>query len=186
MSNKMEIDAAMAQLEAGKFSFQMVDAIKDHVARLEKETDVLRACNSDALSEMKRQEYAIWRLETEACRLNAKIYALLKVNAISELVCRESAVAAVKLREFLDVSAKAAQKALERGVADIKAGKPQAELTRVSGAIIALVRENAPTEQQIREAIVQIEPHLEELKKRIGPAVDKMTAYLSNLKKTFA
>ena len=41
MSEKMKIDVALANLEAGKFSFRMVDAIKDHISRVENELAVV-------------------------------------------------------------------------------------------------------------------------------------------------
>lgn len=186
MSNRMNIDAAMAQLEAGKFSFQMVDAIKEHVAALASEVEVLRASQADAASEIKRREYAVWRLEAEACKLNARIHALVRANAFSELLCRESAAVSVKLAGYAEVAARAGRAAFARAMADIEAGKPQAELARLHAALLTLIREHAPTEQQIREAVAQIEPYLETAKKRLGPSVEKMAAYLSNMKKNFA
>jgi hypothetical protein len=186
MSDSMKIDAALAQLEAGKFSFQMVDAIKNHVAGLEQELTALRAAGDDAAAEIKRQEYAIWRLENEARKLNTTIHALLRANAITEIACRESAALSVKLGEYLRVAAKLGQAALERAIADFKAGKPQAELAKANAALMAFVKEHAPTEQQVRDAIAQIEPQTEAMKKRLGPSVEKLSAYVSNLKKTFA
>ncbi|GLI94508.1 hypothetical protein [Methylocystis echinoides] len=186
MSDNMKIDAALVQLEAGKFSFQMVDAIKDHVAGLEKEMAALRASQDNAITEMKRQEYAIWRLEAEARKLNATIYALLKANAMTEIVCRESAALSVKLGEYLAIGAQLGRAALERAIADIQAGKPQAELAKANATLRAFVKEHGPTEQQIRDAIAQIEPQIDAMKKRLGPSVEKMSAYVSNLKKNVA
>ncbi len=186
MSDKMKIDVAMAQLEAGKFSFQMVELIKDHLAGLEKEMEVLRAAHTDAMTEIKRQEYANVRLEAETRKLNGRIYALLKANAFSELFCREAAVLSAKLGEYLDMSAAILRKALERTVEDFRAGKPQAELAKASAAVQAFVREHAPTEQQINEVMSQMGPYLETAKKRIGPSLEKVTAYVSNLKRNFA
>jgi hypothetical protein len=40
MSGKMKIDRAVTNLAAGNFSFQMVDAIKDHIGKLENELGV--------------------------------------------------------------------------------------------------------------------------------------------------
>lgn len=186
MSSMMKFDVAMAQLEAGKFSFQMVDAIKDHVARLEAEMEVLRACHADAIWELKRQEYATWRLEAETRKLNDKIHALVRANEITALVRRESAALSVKARAYLALSARVARSALDQAIADIQAGKPQAELARAHAALRAFVSAHAPSEQEMRDFAKQIEPHLDALRKRLGPSIEKTAAYLSNLKKTAA
>lgn len=186
MSDKMKFDVAMAQLEAGKFSFQMVELIKEHLAGLEKEMESLRASHADAITEIKRQEYANFRLEAETRKLNGKIYALLKANAFSEIFCRETAVLSVKLGEYLKLSAALMRKALERIVEDFKAGKPQAEFEKARAVFLAFVKEHAPTEQQINEFMSQIAPHLEAAKKRVGPSLEKVAAYVSNLKRNFA
>jgi hypothetical protein len=186
MSDKMKFDVAMAQLEAGKFSFQMVEAIKEHFDSLEREADVLRASHADAIIEIKRQEFARFRLETEARKLNGVIHALLKANAFSELFCRESAVLSAKLRDYLSLFAREARPLLERVIEEIKAGKPQAEVAKASAAVLALVKEHAPTEQEIRDVVSQMGPHLEAARKRVGPQLEKITAYVSNLKRNFA
>lgn len=186
MSDKMKIDVALAQLEAGRFSFQMVESIKEHLVGLEKEMEVLRASHADAVTEIKRHEYANFRLEAETRKLNGIIYALLKANAFSEIFCREAAVLSVKLGEYLNLSAALLRKALERTVEEFKAGKPQAEFAKASAAFLAFVREHAPTEQQINEFMAQMAPHLEAAKKRVGPSLEKVAAYVSNLKRNFA
>ena len=56
MPNEMKIDAALADLEAGKFSFRMVDAIKNHVQRLESELEVTRSLHASAVRELKLQD----------------------------------------------------------------------------------------------------------------------------------
>ncbi|MGE5368802.1 MAG: hypothetical protein ACM3PD_04285 [Chloroflexota bacterium] len=186
MSDQMKFDVAMAQLEAGKFSFQMVESIKERLDGLEKEMEALRASHADAINEIRRQEYANFRLEAEARKLNGRIYALMKANAFSELFCRESAVLAAKLGEYMSLSADIARKALEWAVEEVKAGKPQAEVAKASAAVLAFAREHAPTEQQISEFMAQMGPYLEAGKKRVGPAIEKVTAYVSNLKRNFA
>jgi hypothetical protein len=186
MSDKMKIDVAMANLTAGKFSFQMVEAIQEHVARLERQIEVSQACHAEAIWDLKRQEYANWRLETETRKLNAKIHALIRANALTEVVCRESASLWAKLAEYAAVSAEVARKGLEQAAADIKSGKTQADLARAAASLQALVREHAPTEQAVREMTSRIEPYLEAVKKRVGPSLEKTAAYVSHLKKTAA
>lgn len=103
MASKMEIELALANLEAGKFSFRMVDAIKEHIDRLENELNVVRGLHASAVNDLRRQELAAWRLEGELKNLNAKIYALLKANMLTEQAFRGMAAVAVKMREYLQV-----------------------------------------------------------------------------------
>lgn len=49
MPGEMKIDAALADLEAGKFSFRMVDAIKNHFNKLECELEVTRSPHASAV-----------------------------------------------------------------------------------------------------------------------------------------
>lgn len=87
MSNEMQVEAALANLEAGRFSFRTVGAIKSHIEKMERELTVVQELHGDAIRELKRQEYAIWRLESELTRSNARVYALIRANALSEATC---------------------------------------------------------------------------------------------------
>jgi hypothetical protein len=106
MASKMEIEFALSDLEAGKFSFRMVDAIKEHVDKLENELEVVRSLHADAISDLRRQELTNWRLEGEVRKLNAKIYALLKANMLTETAIREMTAVAIKMAEFLRLAKK--------------------------------------------------------------------------------
>lgn len=107
MATKTEGERALADLAAGKFSFEMVDAIKDHVSALDSElqrvnTELQRvsALHERAVNEARQQEYTIFRLEADLRKLNARLYALLKANALTEIALRQAnAFMAIALRE---------------------------------------------------------------------------------------
>jgi hypothetical protein len=107
MATKTEGERALADLAAGKFSFEMVDAIKDHVSALDSElqrvsTELQRvsALHERAVNETRQQEYTISRLEADLRKLNARVYALLKANALTEITLRQAnAFMAIALRE---------------------------------------------------------------------------------------
>jgi len=108
MTGKMEIELAVSNLKAGKFSFRMVDAILDHldklgneVAGLENELAVARSLHASAVSDLRRQELANWRLESEMRKLNANIYALIKANILTETALRETKIVATKMGDYL-------------------------------------------------------------------------------------
>ena len=50
MASNMEIELALTNLEAGKFSFRMVDAIKDRLEKLENEVTLLRGLHGAAMN----------------------------------------------------------------------------------------------------------------------------------------
>lgn len=111
MVTKPEGKQALADLAAGKFSFEMVDAIKDHVGALE--TDLARvttemervsALHARAVNESRQQEYRISRLEGELRTLNARVYALLKANAVTQTALDAAKRGAVSFVEFLPVA----------------------------------------------------------------------------------
>jgi hypothetical protein len=187
MSNEMNVQAALAKLEAGKFSFQMVDAIKNHVSKLENELEVARSLHASAIRELKLQEYANWRLEGELRKLNGKIYALLKANMLTEKAYREMTTVVVKGGEFFDVSKKFAGFALERATAYLKSGKLQSQLIDAKAKLLELLEANMPTEKDLREMrlqAVKAGEHIDPLKKRIASFAQKATAYLSTLHKS--
>ncbi|HEY8212571.1 MAG TPA: hypothetical protein VIG36_00340 [Methylocystis sp.] len=107
MATKTEGERALADLAAGKFSFEMIDAIKDHVSALDSEllrvsTELQRvsALHERAVNETRQQEYTISRLEADLRKLNARVYALLKANALTEITLRQAnAFMAIALRE---------------------------------------------------------------------------------------
>ncbi len=91
MAMKLEGRRALADLAAGKFSFEMVDAIKDHVGALETELERVRteaertgALYERAVNAARQQEYKILRLEADLRMANERVYALLKANALTQ------------------------------------------------------------------------------------------------------
>jgi hypothetical protein len=186
MSTEIKIEAALAELEAGKFSFRMVDAIKTHVAQLECELDVIRGLHASAIHELNLQEYANWRLERDLKRSNAKIYALLQANMVTERAYRKMAPIAIELRYYVDASVKAIRAALERGVTDLKSGKLQSRLADDTSKLYELLKNHAPTEETSREMqawVIKIGEYIQVFKKRASATVLSATAYLSSLRK---
>ena len=186
MSIEMKIEAALAKLEAGKFSFQMVDAIKNHVTQLERELDVIRDLHASAIRELKLQEYANWRLERDLKRSNAKIYTLLQANRVTESAYQAMAPIALKSRDSIDASAKAVGRALERGVADLKSGELQSRLADETAKLYQLLKTHAPREEIVREMrawAIKIGEYAQVFKKHASAAVASALAYLSSLHK---
>ena len=120
MASKMEIELALANLEAGKFSFRMVDAIKDRLEKLENEVTLLRGLHGELLGDLRQQQLANWRLEGEATRLNAKIHSLVRANALTEKASRatESVVSRTgeSLRLFQERATPWATRMLENAI----------------------------------------------------------------------
>lgn len=187
MSNEMKIHAALAKLEAGKFSFQMVDAIKSHVSKLENELEVARSLHASAIRELKCQEYHNWRLEGELSKLNSKIYALLKANMLTEKAYREMTPLVIKSGEFFEVAKKFAGLALERATAYLKAGKLQSQLIDANTKIYELLKANMPTEKDLREMkrhAIKVGEYFKALRKVIASSVERATSYLSTIHKS--
>lgn len=184
MSNEMKINAALANLEAGKFSFQMVDAITEHVRKLETELDAARSLHADIVHELKRQQYANWRLEGELRKLNAKIYAVLKANILTEIAYREMTFVATKIGEYFDVFKKSAGATLDRSIADLQSGKLQSRVVEESGRLYSKLKANMPTDEALQATTPYIEKYQDSLKKHLGASLEKAAAYISTLKKT--
>jgi peptidyl-tRNA hydrolase len=151
MSDNMKIDVALVHLEAGKFSFRMVDAIKDHISGLENELEVVRELHASAIRDLKRQEYANWRLEGELRKLNAKIYALLKANLLTEKAYAGMSFAALKMGVYVEVARKFAAAGLAQVMADVKSGKLQSQGADAAAKIYALLKEIMPTQSTLEE-----------------------------------
>jgi len=151
MSDKMKIDVALTNLEAGKFSFGMVDAIKDHISGLENELELARGRHDSVIGDIKLQQIANWRLEGELTKLNAQIYALLRANILTEKAYGGVAFVGMKTGEYAEVARKYAAAALEQVIADLKSGKLQSQLVDSSAKIYVLLREIMPTKSALRE-----------------------------------
>jgi hypothetical protein len=197
MSAEMNIDEALAQLEAGKFSFRMVDAVKGHIGRLESELDVVRALHASAVRDVKLQEYANWRLEREVARTNAKIHALVRANILMEKAEREIAPRAAALAHYGAASLEVGRSALERAAADYKSGKLQARAAESFSQLREWLDTLAPSPETIGEwraqgqkALQRLQPLVARLVAQLmaqaAAATEKASAYLSQLRKTSA
>jgi predicted translin family RNA/ssDNA-binding protein len=176
MPGEMKIDAALADLEAGKFSFRMADTIKNHVNKLESELEVTRSLHGSAVRELKLQEYANWRLQ-----------ALLTANILTEKAYRKMRPIAIEIGKYFSASLECAGAALERATANLKSGKFQSQLVDSSLKLYEFLRANAPTEEtfrEIRHYAIKMGEFFQVLKRHAAMGIARATAYLSDLHKT--
>lgn len=213
MATNTEGERALADLEAGKFSFPMVDSIRDHVNQLDAElqrarTELQRvnSLHEGALNQLRQQEYTILRLEGELRKLNARLYALLKANVLTELALRETKRGAVKFVEFLPVARHHTENGSKAAVAylstiDLKAkveaakAHPLTEKTLAWLANLDLRAEwtKLKTHPLTTKALSELQPaflkakdYLPVVQKRIAALVEKATAYIAELQKKAA
>ena len=177
MASKMEIELALANLEAGKFSFRMVDAITDRLEKLENEVTLLRSLEAESVNDLRHQQLATWRLEGEATRLNAKIYSLLKANALTEKASRATASVASRtgesLRLFQERATPAATRMLENAIDGIAA---------LAIKLISFThKDHKPASPAAR-----MEESLEILKKQAHASLEKASSQISSSGKTAA
>jgi hypothetical protein len=187
MPTEMKIHAALADLEAGKFSFRMVDAIKNHVQKLECELDVTRSLHASAVRDLKLQEYANWRLETELKSLNARIHALVRANILTEEAYRVMRPIAIEVGKYFTASLEFAGTGLEVAKANLKSGKFQSQLVESYSKLHEALTSITPTEktfQQIQPYAIKMGNAFQALEKHAATAIARATAYLSNLNKT--
>ena len=138
MATNTEGERALADLEAGKFSFPMVDSIRDHVNQLDAELQRVRtelqrvnSLHEGAVNQLRQQEFTILRLEGELRKLNARLYALLKANVLTEAALRETKRGAVKFVEFLPVARKHAEESSKAALAYLSTIDLQAKVEAV-------------------------------------------------------
>lgn len=188
MSNKVQIDDALAKLEAGKFSFQMVDAIKDHISRMESELQTVRMLHAEAIQDLQHHQYALWRLESEVQKLNAKIHSLVRTNLIVDKAGHAAAVAFARMAEYAEVSKNYAIETGRSVANDLRNGDllaPLAEAKAKAQALHARLLDEktvAEFEPYVRKAM----EGLEVARKRAHLMVERAAAYLSTLHKTAA
>jgi hypothetical protein len=187
MPGNIKIDVALADLEAGKFSFRMVDAIKNHIGKLESELEVTHSLHANAVRELKLQEYSNWRLEREITSLNARTQALLRANMLTENVCRMMKPIAVEIGKYFSASFDCAGAAFEKAMTYLKSDKPRAQLVDSSSKLYAFLKENAPTDETFQEIQYHAKKVAEPFKifgRHATAQVARATAYLSDLHKT--
>ncbi|PPC96972.1 MAG: hypothetical protein CTY36_11555 [Methylocystis sp.] len=213
MATNTEGERALADLEAGKFSFPMVDSIRDHVNQLEAElqrarTELQRvnSLHEGAVNQLRQQEFAILRLEGELRKLNARLYALLKANVLTEIALREVKRGAVKFVELLPVARKHAEEGSKAALAylstiDLRAkveavkAHPLTEKTLAWLANLDLRAEwtklkthplTTKALSELRPVLLKAKDYLPVVQKRIAALVEKATAYISELQKKAA
>jgi hypothetical protein len=187
MSDKLKIDVALANLEAGKFSFRTVDAVKGHISRLE--SDLVHRLHANALADFKRQELTNWRQEGELRKLNATIYALLRANMLTEKAYEGTTSLVIKMAEYFQVSRKFAGASFGRAMAILKSGKLKSQAADATSWIHALLKETLPTKDALERMTPYVSKavgYLEIFKKYAGAYLEKASAYLSTLHKTAA
>jgi hypothetical protein len=211
MVTKPEGKQALADLAAGKFSFEMVDAIKDHVgaietelARVTTEMERVGALHARAVNEALQQEYKIYRLEGELRALNARVYALLKANALTQTALDAAKRGAVSFVEFLSVAryyAEAGSQATLACLASIDfkgkfealkahpmTEKAQREFERLAAKFVEylpVARKHA--EAASKKALDYLSTvSLPAAKKQLGAVVEKASAYIADLQKKVA
>jgi hypothetical protein len=188
MADEMEIELALAHLEAGKFSFRMVDAIKNHVDKLENELAATRSQHASAVDDARRFELANWRLEAELTKLNAKIHALLKANALTELAVRTMAALAAKTAEFLEVLKKdglpKAKALAETAIREVTPVVVKASKTAVRELTPIVQKAAKMAAREMEPVAAKAGEYLQIAKKQAGVSFEKASAYLSNLHKS--
>ncbi|HTO80058.1 MAG TPA: hypothetical protein VMJ31_09830 [Methylocystis sp.] len=174
MASNMEIELALTNLEAGKFSFRMVDAIKDRLEKLEKEVTLLQGLQGGLLCDLRQQQIANWRLEGEATRLNAKIQSLLKANALAEQASRATASVASRTGESLRLLQERATPAATRML--------EKSIDAMAVLAVKLIR----FVHKAGSPAAKMEESLEILKKQANASLEKTSSQISASGKTAA
>jgi hypothetical protein len=206
MTVKTDIELALADLEAGKFSFRMVETIKNHVATLERDFATATSVQESAAKMLRQQEYTIARLEGELRKVNARVHALVKANALTETAMRESKRCALLLRDFLTVASRYAVALIKKAFAwlssiDYKAefekakSYPLAQNAQTSLANLDLQAEwkkftsHPVTEKALRElqaALGKAQEYLPVAQKQAAALIEKAAAFIADLTKKAA
>ena len=108
MTQDYNVDKALKDLDQGKFSFQMVDCIREHIQKQREELIELEGFKTRAKTDLAQYELKTIRLEQDLRVANTAIVRLLKTNALLEQgiaatkygVARFAEVAAPKIRQF--------------------------------------------------------------------------------------
>jgi hypothetical protein len=188
MSDNVQIDAALAKLEAGKFSFQMVEAIRAHIVRIEDELQTTTRLRAEAVQDLQRQELLVSRLEGDVRKLNGRIHALIKANILSEKADRAAAVALAKMAEYFEISKKYAIETARSVAADLKKGEMPAQLVqaREKAEILQARLFNEKTAAEFEPYLRKALEGLEIARKQALVMAERAAAYLSTLHKTAA
>jgi len=201
MSAKTDIELALADLEAGKFSFRMVETIKDYVSTLENDLACAKTESESAAKTLRQQEFTIARLEMELRKVNARVHALLRANALTETALREGKHGALALRDLLIVVSQHAVELSKKSLASLSTvdAKGKADmLTREAKEGFAKLDLQAEweklkahplTEKALRElqsAFAKAQENLPAAQKQLAALVEKATAFIQKLSRNAA
>lgn len=206
MAAKTDIELALADLEAGKFSFRMVETIKSHVATLEGDLGRVSDAYESADKTLRQQEYTISRLEAELRKVNARVHALVKANALTEAAMREAKRCASLLSDFLVIARRYAIALIKKAFdwlsnLDLKAGFERVKshsLTQKAQAAFAnfdpqaewkKLKAHPLTEKALRElqsALGKAQEYAPVAQKQAAMLIEKATAFIANLNKKAA
>lgn len=213
MAMKLEGRRALADLAAGKFSFEMVDAIKDHVGALETElarvtTEMERvsALHARAVNEAMQQEYKIFRLEGELRALNARVYGLLKANALTQTALAAAKRGAEKVVEYLPVACKHAEAGSKAALAYLSTIDVKTKIAKLKAhpmtekALAWLAEFDAQAEwtkltthpltkkalSELQRLLFKAKEYAPVVQKQIAVAVEKASAYIAERQKKAA
>jgi hypothetical protein len=162
MTQDYHVDNALKDLEQGKFSFQMVDCISQHIQKQQGELLELERFKGQAKADLAQYELKTFRLEQDLRAANTAIVRLLKTNALLE-----QGVAATKygVARFGEVAApKIRQLAVEAQPYAIEAGK------YAQGALLKAVETAEPHVKGWWDAL---EPRLRNFAKSVSSSSPK-------------
>lgn len=197
MATKTDIELALADLEAGKFSFRMVETIKDHVGTLESDLAEISSAHLSAGNTLRQQEFTIARLEADLRKANGRIHALVKANALTELAMRESKKGAALVRGYAPVARDQAVSLTKQAVTFLSSIDYKGEFEKAKShpltqkALASLANLDVKAEwnklaahPQIEKALREAEPLLAKAKEYM-PVVQKQTAALLEKASTY-
>lgn len=154
MTEDHNLDAALKNLEEGKFSFQMVGCINQCIQKQRAELDELQAFHAKATKDLAQYERKIVSLERNLRIANSTIFGLIKTNALLEQGAAATKYGVVK---FAEVSLPIIQQA----AAEVR---PYAiEAVKYAWAVVKKAVDVA--EPQVKAWWAGLEPRLKELTK---------------------
>ncbi len=206
MSAKTDIELALADLEAGKFSFRMVETIKDYVSTLENDLACAKTEAESAAKTLRQQEFTIARLEMELRKVNARVHALVRANALTEAAIRETKSGAVLLRDAGLIAGEQAVALSKKTVAWLSTVDMRAELEKAKSYPLAQeaqarlahldlqaewkkLQAHPLTEKALKElqvALGKAQENLPAAQKQLAALVEKATAFIQKLSRNAA
>lgn len=172
MAAKTDIERALAELEAGKFSFRMVGIIKDYIATLEGDIAAAKRESESAAKTLLQQEFTIARLEGELRKVNARVHALVKANALSEAALREGKRGAVFMRDASVVAGEQAVASSKKALAWLSTVDLKAEFEKAK---------SCPPMQDAQARLAQLDLQAEWKKLQAHPLTVKASRELQSL-----